>query len=54
MQQQDDELFDDIDEEMLSFKYKILNWIKDLELESRATMKQRASICSRSEVSKYQ
>ena len=30
----------------------IHNWIKDSELERRATMKQRASVCSRNEVSK--
>ena len=50
MQEQDEEWFDDVDENMLSFKNKIHNWIKDAELERRATMKQR--ICSRSKVSK--
>ena len=37
---------------MLSFKNKIHNWIKDAELERGATMKQRASICSKSKVSR--
>ena len=31
---------------------KIHNWVKDAELERRAAMKQRASTCSRREVSK--
>ena len=39
-----EEWFDDVDEDMLSFKNKIHNWMKDAELERRATMKQRASI----------
>ena len=52
MQEQDEEWFDDVDEDMLSFKNKINNWIKDAELERRATLKQRTSVCSRSEVSK--
>ena len=50
MQEQDEESFDDVDENMLSLKNKIHNWIKDAELERRTTMKQR--ICSRSKVSK--
>ena len=37
---------------MLSFKDKIHNWIKDAELERGATMKQRASVCSKSKVSR--
>ena len=52
MQEQDEEWFDDVDEDMLSLKNKIHNWIKDAELERRATFKQRASVCSRVEVSK--
>ena len=39
IQEQDEEWFDDVDEDLLSFKNKILNWIKDTELERRATMK---------------
>ena len=52
MQEQDEEWFDDVDEDMLSFKNKIHNWIKDTELERRAAMEQKASISLRSEVSK--
>ena len=52
MQEQDEEWFDDVDEDILSFKNKIHNWIMNAELERRATIKQRASICSKSEVSK--
>ena len=39
IQEQDEEWFDDVDEDLLSFKNKIHNWIKDTELERRATMK---------------
>ena len=52
MQEQDEEWFDDVDEDMLLFKNKIHNRIKYAELERRAVMKQRASTSSRSEVFK--
>ena len=33
MKEQEEEWLDDVDEDMLSFKNKIHNWIKDAELE---------------------
>ena len=35
MQEQDENWFDDIDEKMMSFKYKIHNWIRDAEHERK-------------------
>ena len=48
MQEQDEEWFDNVNEDMPSFKNNIHIWIKDTELKRRATMKQRALICSTS------
>ena len=49
MQEQDENWFDDIDEKMMSFKYKIHNWIRDAEHER----KERLSPKSRSVTSKH-
>ena len=52
VEEQDKEWFDDVEEDMLLFKNKIHDWIKDAELERRAILKQKASFCSRSQLSK--
>ena len=50
IEEQDEEWFDDVEEDMLSFKKKIHDWIKDADFERKATMKQQGLICSKSEV----
>ena len=52
VQQQCEEWFDGVNEDMLPFKNKIHNWIKDAELERRAIMNQKAPICSKYKASK--
>ena len=49
MQEQDENWFDDIDEKIMSLKYKIHNWIRDAEHER----KERLSPKSRSVTSKH-
>ena len=45
--QEDDKWFDDIDADMLVFKQKIHNWIKEAEQERDAEMKEKASVKSK-------
>ena len=47
VQEDDEKWFDDIDADMLVFKQKIRNWIKEAEQERDAEMKEKASVKSK-------